>query len=85
MIPEEIKMELKEFFFANWKMILAILLTLIAMGSLLFLPKDNEIEELMEREIESITGVHIDFTPENPLKSSLNQSPKGVNGSNGTM
>lgn len=85
MIPEEIKMELKEFFFAYWKPITGVILAIIALISLIFLPRDNKIEQLAEKGILDLTGVDIDFSKENPSSPPQTIFPKGANGIKGPM
>ena len=64
MIPPEIKAVIKDFFEKNWKMALLILsLVIVGYASLLWLPKDNPIEQAAEKVIEDETGIKVDLTP----------------------
>lgn len=64
MIPDEIKNKIKEFFSKNWKGILAVVLAIaLGLGSVLFLGKDNVIEQEAEKIILEETGVKVDLTP----------------------
>lgn len=64
MLPEEIKLKLEFWLKENWMVALIILgCTIVALGSLIWFPKDNRIEELAEKEIEVLTGIPVDFTP----------------------
>ena len=85
MIPEEIKMELKTFFNNNWKVIAVAFLIIIGLLSLLWLPNDNPVEQLAEQEIEALTGIKIDLTPEGPTVPPPPEPPKGANGPAGPM
>lgn len=64
MIPDEIKNQIKEFLSKNWKVILAVgLAIVIDLGSVVFLGKDNVVEQEAEKIILEETGVNIDLTP----------------------
>ena len=64
MIPPEIKSAVLKFLKDNFFMILVVIVcTVTALVSLLWLPKDNAIEQAAEKEIEVLTGLPVDFTP----------------------
>lgn len=64
MIPDEIKLPVKNFLLKNW-IIIIILISCIGVGytSVVFLGKNNPIEQDIEKVIEVETGVKIDLTP----------------------
>lgn len=64
MIPEEIKNTLSGFVKENFLMILIVTVCAVtALTSLIWLPRNNVIEQAAEKEIEVLTGLNIDFTP----------------------
>ena len=63
MLPEEIKTKISEWLKENGLVALLISVCAVtALVSLLWLPKDNPIEQAAEKEIEVLTGVPVDFT-----------------------
>lgn len=63
-MPEEIQSELAVWFQKNWAVALLVFAcVVIALASLIWLPKNNPIEQAAEKEIEILTGVPVDFTP----------------------
>jgi hypothetical protein len=63
MMPEEIKTKISEWLKENGLVALLIAVCAVtALVSLLWLPKDNPIEQAAEKEIEVLTGVPVDFT-----------------------
>jgi hypothetical protein len=64
MMPEEIKAKISEWLKENGLLALLIAVcSITALVSLLWLPKDNPVEQAAEKEIEVLTGVPVDFTP----------------------
>lgn len=64
MIPKELRDEFIAFWEQNWAIALIITMCVgTALFSLLYLPKDNPIEQAAEKVIEEETGVKLDFSP----------------------
>jgi len=64
MIPPEILKPIQDFW-AKYRSIIIIVIALVLVGysSVMFLGKDNPIEEEVEKVIEIETGVKVDLTP----------------------
>lgn len=77
MIPTEIKDFLKAH---GFKILIVSVSALVSLFSLLWLPANNPIEIAAEKEIESLTGFNIDFTPDGPTAPPPMETPKGMNG-----
>lgn len=73
-------MEIKSFFYKNWKWIAAFFFALIGIVSLIWLPADNAVEQIAEKQIENLTGIKLDLSPEGPIAPPPLPSPKGMNG-----
>ncbi len=55
---------MKDFLSKNWKVITIIVVgVIVAYASVVFLGKDNQIEQDVEKVIETETGIKIDLTP----------------------
>lgn len=68
MIPAEIVLMFKDFYTTKvkpklWLIALIFILVAVGYGSVLFLGKDNKIEQDIEVVIEGETGIKIDLTP----------------------
>lgn len=64
MLPDEIKLQIIDWIQRNGLFALIVIgCVIVALTSLLFLPKDNPIEQAAEKEIEIISGLKVDLTP----------------------
>lgn len=63
-IPTEIHQSLKGFFLKSWLVIIIVFSCIITgYASVIFLGKDNLVEEEIEKVIEAETGVKFELTP----------------------
>lgn len=86
MIPKELKDKAVAFLKANgFAIVIVSICALVALVSLIWLPADNPIEQAAEKEIEVLTGYHVDFTPDGPTAPPAPEMPKGMNGPAGPM
>ena len=86
MIPLELQLKFQEFMKTHgFKVVLVSTCTIVALTSLLWMPKNNPIEVAAEKEIELLTGFNIDFTPDGPTAPPPPEMPKGMNGPAGPM
>lgn len=64
MIPDEIAKPMRDFMTTNkWAIIITITSIAIGLGSIIFLGKDNVVEQEVEKIIAIETGVNLDLTP----------------------
>lgn len=64
MIPDEIAKPMRDFMTTNkWAIIITITSIAIGLGSIIFLGKDNVVEQEVEKIIEAETGINLDLTP----------------------
>lgn len=64
MLPDELKCPIKKWIEDNGLFALIIIgCTITALFSLFFFKADNLIEQAMEKQIEHLSGVKVDFTP----------------------
>lgn len=64
MIPDEIAKPMRDFMTTNkWAIIITITSMAIGLGSIIFLGKDNVVEQEVEKIIAIETGVNLDLTP----------------------
>lgn len=62
-IPDELRVPIQGFISRNWTLILIIISLMLGYISIIFLGKDNLLEEEIEKVISAETGVKIDLTP----------------------
>lgn len=64
MIPDEIAKPMRDFMTTNkWAIIITVTSIVIGLGSIIFLGKDNVVEQEVEKIIGIETGVDLDLTP----------------------
>lgn len=63
-LPPEIVNPIKDFISKNWTIIIIVVsCIMVGYASVIFMDKDNLIEQEVEKVIEAETGIHLDLTP----------------------